>query len=183
MPIHLGSHKILHLSPVVLPLVLALLVAACGLTATPVPAVTSAPPAAALADPTKADVQGFTEEAVEFAKANGKEAALQAFTASGGAFHQGQLYIFAYDFTGTVLAHGGDATLVGKNLIGMKDPNGVMVIEELVRLAAAGSGWLYYTWPNPAQANQQEPKLGYVVKVDDGWFLGSGTYGPAAVKP
>lgn len=26
---------------------------------------------------------------------------------------------------------------------------------------------------------REEPKLGYVVKVDDGWFLGSGMYTPA----
>ncbi len=160
-------------------LALALMVAACGVAATPSPTPSMASPA----DPTKADVQAFVEKAAAYAKANGKDAALAAFTASGGDFHQGQLYIFAYDFTGTVIAHGGDPTLVGKNLITMKDPNGIMVIEELVRLASAGSGWLYYTWPNPAHANTQEPKLGYVVKVDDGWFVGSGTYGAAAVKP
>lgn len=160
---------------VVMSLVLALLIAACGAAATPSPA--------SSADPTKADVQLFVEKAVAYAKANGKATALQTFTAPGGDFHHGQLYIFAYDFTGTVIAHGGDATLVGKNLIDMKDPNGIMVIEGLVRLATAGSGWLYYTWPNPEHANTQEPKLGYVIKVDDGWFLGSGTYGPAAVEP
>ena len=51
------------------------------------------------------------------------------------------------------------------------------------RLARGGSGWLYYTWPNPQHDNVQEPKLGYVEKVDDTWFLGSGTYGAAAVEP
>ncbi len=134
-------------------------------------------------DVTPADVQAFVNKAVAFAKTNGKEAALKAFTQAGGDFHQGQLYIYAYDFTGTVIAHGGDATLVGKNLNGMTDPNGVHVIQELIRLATQGAGWLYYTWPNPAHNNQQEPKLGYVVKVDENWFLGSGAYGPAAVKP
>jgi signal transduction histidine kinase len=133
-------------------------------------------------DPTKEDVKAFVEKAVEYAKKNGKDAALKAFTAAGGEFHQGQLYIYAYDFKGTVIAHGGDATLVGKNLIDMKDPNGVEVIKELVKLAQSGSGWLYYTWPNPQHNNAQEPKLGYVEKVDDTWFLGSGTYGPAAVE-
>ena len=133
--------------------------------------------------PTKADVQAFVVKAVAYAKANGKQAALKTFTGAGGEFHQGQLYIYAYSFDGTVIAHGGNATLVGQNLIDMKDPNGVQVIRELVSLAQKGSGWLYYTWPNPANNNQQEPKLGYVMKVDDTWFLGSGTYGPAAVKP
>jgi hypothetical protein len=132
---------------------------------------------------TRADVQAFVDKAVEYARTNGKGAALKTFTATGGEFHQGELYIYAYDFNGTVIAHGGDKTLVGKNLIGMKDTNGVMVIRELVRLAKSGSGWLKYTWPNPANGNRQEPKVGYVVKVDDTWFLGSGTYGPVAAQP
>ena len=141
------------------------------------------PSPSATADPTQADVQAFVKEAVAYARENGKEAALAAFTAPGGQFHRGQLYIYAYDFEGTVIAHGGDAALVGRNLIDMTDPNGVPVIKELVRLAKSGSGWLYYTWPNPAHDNVQEPKLGYVEKVDDTWFLGSGTYGAAAIEP
>lgn len=132
---------------------------------------------------TQSDVQGFVEKAVSYAGANGKDAALTLFTAPGGEFHQGELYIYAYDFNGTVIAHGGDPSLVGKNLIDMKDPNGVPVIKDLVRLAKQGSGWLCYTWPNPANDDREESKLGYVMKVDDGWFLGSGTYGPAATKP
>ena len=128
-------------------------------------------------------MQAFVEKAVAYAGANGKDAALTAFTAPGGEFHEGELYIYAYDFNGTVIAHGGDPSLVGRNLIDMTDPNGVHVIQELVRLARGGGGWLYYTWPNPQHGNAQEPKLGYVEKVDDTWFLGSGTYGAAAVEP
>jgi cytochrome c len=139
--------------------------------------------ASSTAQPTRADVQAFVEKAVAYVAANGKAVALEAFTSPGGEFHKGTLYIYAYDFEGTVIAHGGDKTLVGKNLIDMKDTNGVEVIRELVRLAKTGSGWLYYTWPNPANGNAQEPKLGYVVKVDDTWFLGSGAYGPAAAQP
>ena len=161
---------------------LALAAGGCG-GATPTPSAPPSPsplPSAAAADPTRVDVQAFVEQAVAYARSSGRAAALATFTAPGGDFHQGQLYIFAYDFTGTVLAHGGDATLVGKNLIDLKDTNGVLVIRELVRLAETGSGWLDYTWPNPQHASAQEPKLGYVMKVDDGWFLGSGTYGAAA---
>ena len=142
-----------------------------------------ASPSSAAAAPTQGDVQAFVKEAVAYARAHGKEAALEAFTQPGGEFHRGQLYIYAYDFEGTVIAHGGDANLVGRDLLGMTDPNGVKVIQELVRLAEGGGGWLHYTWPNPANGNQQESKLGYVLKVDDDWFLGSGTYGAAATAP
>jgi hypothetical protein len=188
MPISLVERAMsVSLRKITLPVLLVLVasIASCGAanTATPggsVPAPATLPNSP---DPTRADVRAFVDKAVAFAKARGKPAALQAFTAISGEFHQGQLYVFAYDFSGTVLAHGGDATLVGKNLIDMRDPTGVMVIKELVRLASEGSGWLAYTWPNPAHANAEEPKYGYVVKVDDGWFVGSGTYGPAAIQP
>jgi len=149
------------------------LIAGCGST----DAGESPSPSAATVS--RADVEAFVDDAVAYARTSGKEEALAAFTAPGGEFHQGELYIFAYDFDGTVIAHGGDPSLVGKDLIGMEDPDGVPVIQELVRLAEGGSGWLSYTWPNPEHGDREEPKLGYVVKVDDDWFLGSGMYLPA----
>ena len=116
------------------------------------------------------------EKAVNYAKVNGKEKALKEFTDKNGEFVKGELYIYAYDFEGTVIAHGGQPELVGKNLIGMKDANGVEVIKELVKLAKQGSGWLQYLWPNPLHNNKIEPKAGFVMKVDGTWFLGSGVY-------
>jgi len=130
----------------------------------------------ASAKPTREEVVEFVDEAVEYAKKNGKEKALAEFTNPDGEFKRGELYIYAYDFSGNVLAHGGDSTLVNQNLIEYEDPNGIKVIQELVEIAqTSGSGWLSYTWENP-ETGKQESKLGYVVKVDDSWFLGSGTY-------
>lgn len=127
-------------------------------------------------EPSREEVAAFVDEAVEYAEENGKEKALAEFTDQNGEFTRGDLYIYAYDFSGTVLAHGGDPSLVGQDLIDYEDPNGVKVIQKLVEIARdQGSGWLSYTWENP-ETGQQEPKQGYVVKVDDTWFLGSGTY-------
>lgn len=151
---------------------------ACS-TGNPTAAPTSA--SASAQTPDRAEVKTFVKQAKAYAKANGKRAALATFTQSGGPFHQGELYIYAYDFDGTVIAHGGDPDLVGRNLMDMTDSNGVKVIEELAALARSGSGWLEYTWPNPQHANAEEPKLGYVEKVNDNWFLGSGVY-PAQAK-
>jgi cytochrome c len=118
----------------------------------------------------------FVQEAVDYARANGKEKALAEFSDPNGSFKRGELYIYAYDFNANVIAHGGDASLIGKNLIDYTDPNGVKVIQGLIEVAQGGEGWFTYTWNNP-QTGQQEPKLGYVMKVDDTWWLGSGTYG------
>ena len=139
-------------------------------------AVTGAEAVAAVDPGVRAEVEGFVAEAKAYAEANGEEAALATFTEPGGPFHRGELYIYAYNYDGKVIAHGGDASLVGQNLMDMTDPNGVKVIQELSALAESGSGWLEYTWPNPAAGNAEQLKLGYVEKVNDTWFLGSGIY-------
>ena len=124
---------------------------------------------------TREDVVAVTEEAIKFVKENGREKALAEFSDREGRFNRGELYIYAYDFDGTVLAHGGNSAFIGQNLINMKDPNGVMVIQGLIEQARKGRGWLEYMWENP-QTGQVEPKVGYVMKVDDTWWLGSGMY-------
>lgn len=132
--------------------------------------------------PTQDEVKAFVDKALAYAKTQGKEAALKTFTDQKGPFVRGELYIFAYDFSGTVIAHGGQPALVGKNLINLQDIHGIRVIQGLRRIAEAGGGWLEYSWPNPAHKGAIETKLGYVQKVDDTWFLGSGTYLPTKAK-
>ena len=61
---------------------------------------------------TKQDVQNLVLKAYDYVKANGKEKALKEFMNPNGPFVKGELYIYAYDFNGTVLSHGGDPTLV-----------------------------------------------------------------------
>jgi cytochrome c len=125
---------------------------------------------------TKQDVQSLVQKAYYYVKANGKEKALQEFMNPKGPFVKGELYIYAYNFNGTVLSHGGDPTLVGKNLIGYKGPNGVMAVQAAANLAKTkGSGWMTCMFPNPV-TRQQQKKLIFVKKVDDDWFLGSGLY-------
>lgn len=38
-----------------------------------------------------------------------------------------------------------------------------------------GSGFYEYEWRNPV-SNQSEPKVSYVKKVDDTWWMGAGIY-------
>ncbi len=124
---------------------------------------------------TKADVEAFVREAVAYAKAEGKDKALAEFMNPDGRFFQGELYIFAYDYEGTVISHGAKPKLVGKNLMRLKDAKGTDVIQELSNLASQGEGWLRYYWEHPGQ-KKVLPKLGYVMNVDGSWWLGSGMY-------
>ena len=131
--------------------------------------------ATAAEKPTKEDLVAFVKKAVEYAQQNGKEKALAEYMNPEGDFFQGELYIFAYDFDGNVISHGAKPSLVGKNLLILRDANGLAVIEELIKVAKTGEGFLKYNWDNP-QAGKVMPKLGYVVKMDDTWWLGSGIY-------
>jgi len=122
------------------------------------------------------DVQAFVEEAVAYAQANGKDAALEAITDPQGPFQRGELYIFAYDADGTVIAHGGNAELIGQNISGLDDGFGNELLAEFLAKVKEGGGWVEYLWPDPDDGNAEKRKWGYVAPVDATWWLGSGTY-------
>ena len=117
----------------------------------------------------------LVKEAKAYTESVGKEQALQEFSKKDGKFTRGELYVYAYDFKGNVMAHGAKPELVGRNLIDAKDPGGLEIIRELTRKAEAGSGILEYQWENP-EKQKVMTKLGYVEKVDETYWIGSGVY-------
>ena len=123
----------------------------------------------------------FVDSAVAYAKANGKQKALAEFSNPNGSFVRGEFYIFAYDFNGTTLALPFSPELVGVNRLNVTDSQGEFFVRDERDAARNGTGFVRYLYPNPAHNNAVEPKLGYVEKVDDTWFLGSGIYGGPAV--
>jgi cytochrome c len=130
--------------------------------------------------PTKAEVVAFVEKAVAYVKANGKEKALKEFGDPKGEFIKGELYLYAYDLKGVCLAHATMPDRVGKEFANEKDSKGYAVMQECLRIMAAKDrGWFRFHWLNPA-TGKIEPKLGYIMKMDNSWFLGSGTYGAEA---
>ena len=85
-------------------------------------------------------------------------------------------YIFIYDYDGVVLMHPEKPSLVGKNLIGLKDPKGLLLIKELIEKAKQGGGFVTFGW---AKKEGEEPveKLGYAANFEPyKWMLGSGVY-------
>ena len=126
---------------------------------------------------TKEQLVSFVNEAAEYAKAQGKEKALSEFSNPNGSFFRGELYIYVYDFNGTTIAHPVNPEKIGVNRLNETDAKGNLFIRELRDTALNGSGFVQYYYVNPVHNNTVEPKLGYVVKVDDTWWLGSGIYG------
>lgn len=143
---------------------------------TPVPAGS----AAVTETVTKEEMVAFVKEAVAYAKANGKEKALSEFSDRDGSFFRGVLYIYAYDYNGTTIAHPVNPEKIGVNRLEEPDADGTWFISKLREAAYNGTGFASYTYINPVHNNTVERKLGYVEKVDDTWWLGSGIYsGPA----
>ncbi len=122
------------------------------------------------------EMVAFVNSAVEYATINGKETALLEFDKKTGSFMKGDLYIYAYDFNGTVIAHPVNPELIGVNRLNEKDAHGEYFIRNLMDAARNGSGFVTYYYINPVHNNTVEQKLGYVRKIDDTWWLGSGVY-------
>lgn len=140
--------------------------------------------AVGLAMSTSAQAQGTASEAeaqvkaaVAFIKANGPEKAYEEFT-NGTKFKDRDLYITVYDLNGKNLAHGSNPKMIGKELIGLKDFNGVPIIENSKKLAMEkGKGWSdVYHMQNPTTKKLQAKKA-YVERVGD-TFVSSGIYLP-----
>jgi len=125
----------------------------------------------------------FVNEAKDFVLAEGKDKAFQIFDDPKGMFVRGDLYIMAYDFNGTRLAHPYLTNMIGQNGTNDTDLNGVAINKNARDLARSGDGFTYYIWPNPAHSNASELKLTYVVKIDESSWLGAGVYlpGPAPI--
>ncbi|QYZ79204.1 histidine kinase [Methanofollis formosanus] len=147
-------------------------------TETIVPATTTAPATPAVTPShTEDEMVAFVKEAVAFANEEGKAAALAEFSDPNGSFTRGDLYIYAYDFNGTTIAHPINPEMIGVNRLDEADVSGDLYIKELRDVALNGSGFVYFHYVDPAQNMTVRPKLGYVEKVDETWWLGSGIYG------
>ncbi len=114
----------------------------------------------------------FVESAADYARARGAPAALTEFNNPKGSFVKGELYIYAYGFNGTTLAHPVSPEAVGK----VREGQTGVFVREMGAAVGDGSGFYRFTYINPQHNRTLESKLGYGVKIDDTWWLGSGVY-------
>jgi cytochrome c len=120
----------------------------------------------------------LVKKAVAYIKADGPEKAYTAFDDKHGQFVDGELYVFVYDLTGKVLAHGSNVKLVGKDLSGAQDVNGKYYVKERIDLAKTKqSFWQDYAFENPV-TKKIEPKQSYCERVNDS-VVCAGIYKPS----
>jgi len=90
---------------------------------------------------------------------------------------EGSGYIFIYTFDGINIADPILKYNAGKNLIDFKDPNGKLVIKELIDVSREdGGGFVEYVWNKPT-TNRLTDKISYAISYEPwGWMVGSGVY-------
>ena len=124
---------------------------------------------------TAAQAKLLVEKAVEFAKANGKDKTLAELNNPKGQFVKGDLYVYAWDSSGKVLANPVNPKMVGTNVLNSPDVDGKYFRKDAIELAKTkGSGWVDYKYQNP-KTNQVEQKTAYVKKMED-LVIGCGAY-------
>jgi two-component system, NarL family, sensor kinase len=119
----------------------------------------------------------LVEECAAFGRGHAQEIAfLEISNRSGRFVNSEEHYIYAYDYNGTLLAHPYLQDLIGTSLIEREDSFGMKNIRALCDTSRTGGGFIVFVWPNPARENREEIKIGYVLPVDDEWWVGSGVY-------
>lgn len=124
---------------------------------------------------TAAEAKALLGDAVAFYKANGQDKAFAAFNDPKGKFVKKDLYIFALDMSGKIIAHGANAALVGKDMMGAKDADGKLFMKEMIEVGKTkGQGAVDYKWESP-KTKKVEQKSSYLEKVNN-VVLGCGYY-------
>ena len=125
----------------------------------------------------RAEAQAMAEAAAAHVQKAGRPQAFADFQQDRTQWVRKDLYVFAFDFSGTCLAHGVNRKMVGRNLAELLDEQRRSIVLEMATLARTkGSGWISYKWADPL-TRRIEPKSAFLVRIDgfDG-FVGVGVY-------
>lgn len=119
----------------------------------------------------------LVNKAIEFYKAEGKDKAFAEISTPKGKFSKenGELYVFVYDMSGTVVAHGQNPQQIGTNSLQAKDKDGKFYVKERIELVKkSGEGWQDYMFKEP-KTGKAAAKTSYIKKVDN-YIFGCGIY-------
>jgi len=115
-------------------------------------------------------------EAAAYVQANGRNAALSEFNNPNGSFSKADMFIFAFDRNGTLLANPFLPGIVGVNRLSDRDPYGEYPVPYIIENAENGGGFLYYFFADPAADYRVRLKLGYSQMAGDDLIVGAGIF-------
>jgi cytochrome c len=116
---------------------------------------------------TAPEAEAMVKKGIDYVKTQGKDKAYADFSNTKGKFVDRDLYIAVYDLQGTLLAHGQNPQLVGKNLIWLKDADGKPFVKERTELVKTKPKfWQDYKYTDPL-TKKIEPKSMYCEKYEE----------------
>lgn len=85
-------------------------------------------------------------------------------------------YFFVYDYDGNNLVSPRQTEFINRNWLGLTDPDGVPVVDELLEIARTGGGYHTYMWTKPS-TGETEQMVSYVIGLQDWrWAVGTGIF-------
>ncbi|HOT02771.1 MAG TPA: cache domain-containing protein [Methanolinea sp.] len=127
---------------------------------------------------TRDDLYNRVNEAVAFAKENGKQKTLAEINNPQGRFVTGDLFVWASSRDGVLLADPFWKSGVGQNHWEYADRHGMKVTQVGIQAMENGTGFSHALFPNTAlNGTENVHKLIYMKAVDDTWWIGGGIYG------
>ncbi len=112
-------------------------------------------------------------------KLSHKQAQQRALEIINAMRFEGSNYFWINDMHPTMVMHPIKPELNGQDLTSFKDPTGKALFVEMSEVVRGhGSGFVYYMWPKPGQANgAPQPKVSFVKGFEPwGWVVGAGVY-------
>lgn len=124
---------------------------------------------------TAKEAEAMVKKGSAFIKANGKDKGFVEISNKQGQFVDRDLYLTIYRLDGTVMAHGANEKMIGRNLLELKDIDGKEFVKERMALAKTKSSfWQDYKFTNPV-TKKVEPKSMYC-EPHDGIVVCGGVY-------
>lgn len=118
--------------------------------------------------------QALVDKAIAHFKAAGKEKSFADFMDKGNKeWVNGELYVIVSTMDGIFKAHAINPKLIDNpDLPSLKDVNGVMIIQEMIKAGKSGPGgaWAKYTWTHP-ETKKLAPKQTWVKPNGDLLFM------------
>ncbi len=110
----------------------------------------------------------------EMTESQAKEAAINALNQLR---YSGKEYFWILNRQGILIQHPFATKLVGTNVLGIKDPNGVLLFQDMLDVTSnAKTGKIEYQWNRP-NATEPSPKMSVVTRFEQwNWVIGTGIY-------
>ena len=121
------------------------------------------------------EAQQLVERALQLVAQAGPQAAFERMRMAGGGFVDRDLYVFAVDREGVYRLHASKPEMEGRRVHDVPGIDGPRFVADAWSTTESGPGWIDYEILN-RESGIVQPKLSYVVRLDDRLVIGCGIY-------